>query len=75
MQKRTCYHPDPEIDAGVREAAAEGARYDLSVGMRCHCCPVCGWEHNRGWIDGDIYRCLNCGEMSSPARGGGCDQA
>ena len=62
-----CYHPDPETDAEVREEAATNARVDLSLGMKCYCCPKCGWDHGRGWVDGvDIYRCLRCGIMVSP---------
>ncbi len=61
-----CYHPDPDTDAEVRAEAAGNARADLMMGMKCHCCPSCGWDHGRGWVDGDIYRCLRCGIMVSP---------
>lgn len=62
-----CYHPDPEIDGEVRADCAASARMDLSLGMKCHCCPRCGWDHGRGWVDGvDTYRCLRCGIMVSP---------
>lgn len=62
-----CYHPGAETDAEVRAECAANARADLRLGMKCHCCPKCGWDHGRGWVDGvDTYRCLRCGIMVSP---------
>lgn len=67
LNPKCCYHPDPDIDAEILAEAALGARADLSAGLRCHCCPRCGWTHGRGWFDGvDTYRCLRCGIEVSP---------
>ncbi len=61
------YHADPEIDANIRQEVAEGETFALSVGLKAHGCPRCGRDHQRGWIDGDGYRCLHCGEVFFPA--------
>ena len=71
----TQYHPDPVIDAEVLADAAEGARYDLSVGLPVTCCPQCGRGHGRGFVDGvSSFRCLHCGDVFSPG-GPRCDMA
>ena len=59
------YHPDPEIDAGVRADALEAEMFDLSVGYpaRWWVCPTCEKAHRNGFTNGafGVHRCLWCG--------------
>jgi rubredoxin len=58
------YHPDPEINAEVAEAALEAERIDLAAGYppRRWYCPDCGANHQRGhFMTIGIHRCLGCG--------------
>ena len=64
MNVAVCYHPDPEIDAEVRQAALEGERIDLAAGYppKRWVCPSCGASHGRGHFQVvGIHRCLGCG--------------
>jgi hypothetical protein len=57
------YHPDSEIDAGVRADALDAERADLAAGYpprRWQC--DCGAEHGRGHFQAvGVHRCLACG--------------
>lgn len=59
------YHPDPDIDAEVRQQAIEAERLDLAIGYppRRWIC-TCGASHTRGHFPLGVigsHRCLNCG--------------
>ena len=58
------YHPDPEIDAGIRADMLISERIDLAAGYppRWFLCPQCGATHRRGWfMSQGMHRCLGCG--------------
>lgn len=68
------WHPDPEIDAGVRADVAEAADIDDAVAREqkagwFYC--ACGASHDRGPLNGvDVYRCLRCGTTTKCKRYG-----
>lgn len=57
------YHPDPEINEGVRADALASEEADLKAGYppRHWTCP-CGATHSRGHFQSiGVHRCLGCG--------------
>ena len=58
------YHPDPEINAEIIEAARQAEIIDLAAGYppRFWRCPDCGAGHKRGHFQViGVHRCLGCG--------------
>lgn len=61
------YHPDPEINAEIVQAALEAERADLAAGYppkfwRCEC----GAGHRRGHFQTiGVHRCMRCGYVGA----------
>lgn len=61
------YHPDPEINEGVRRDRVAAEVFDVSIGypVSMWTCP-CGKSHSRGWLyTPGVYRCLWCGYVGT----------